>query len=253
MISVKNVHFAYDGKPVLLGVDLEVKRGEIAALLGPNGSGKTTLLRCIFRILKPKTGCTYIEGKDLGELSRREIAKLLAGVPQNHTATFPYRVIDFVVMGRTPYLDIFSAPSTKDYREAWNILRELGIGHLAERPYTQLSGGERQLALIGRALMQGVNILLLDEPTKHLDVRNKVRVLTILRKLSSEKGLTVLMTLHDPNEAIMFADKVALIRDGKIIGFKPSRMIDESDLKDIYGIPFKAVGEGSFRVFIPAV
>jgi len=165
----------------------------------------------------------------------------LSDVPQEHVPTFPYRLIDIVVMGKTPSLDIFSSPSKKDYEDAKRILEDLGIANLAEKPYTQLGDGERQLALIARALMQKPKALLLDEPTKYLDVRNKVKVLTMVRRLAYEKKLTIFMTLHDPNDAIIFSDRIVLIDNGEIKKSLPSEKITEDDLRKVYGIPFKVI------------
>ncbi len=254
LIVVKDVHFAYDdSKFVLRGVNLEVKLGEVVTLLGPNGSGKTTLLRCIYKVLKPRIGCIYIDGKNILDLTSREIAKVISGVPQEHETTFPYRVIDVVVMGKTPFLDLFSAPSIKDYKVAKNILEKLGKAELAERPYTQISGGERQLVLIARALMQNPRVMLLDEPTKHLDIVNKMKVLSIIKKLAVEKRLAVLMTLHDPNEAIMFSDKIVLVKEGKVICSISSEELTAESLEKVYGMPFRLVKDGNVKTILPVL
>lgn len=255
MIVIKNLSFSYNGhNKVLKNINLEIKPGKILALLGPNGSGKTTLLKCIFGSLKPTNGSIYIDGKESNLLSPQELARCVGGVPQEHHPAFPYRVIDVVVMGRTPYLDLFSAPSSLDYKKAEKVLKELGIFHLAYKPYTQLSGGERKIVLIARALVQDPKVLLLDEPTAHLDVKNKIKILTLIRELTKKRRtLAVIRTLHDPNEALLFSDEIALLEKGSIVYLGPSNEIDEKLLEKVYGIPFKIIEDNGTKIVRPIV
>lgn len=218
MIEVKGLCFSYeDSKQVLKDIDLSLKDGEVVSLLGPNGSGKTTLLRCINGLLKPMSGKVFINGLDIGGLKRNEIARQIAYVPQEHKTTFPYRVLDVVLLGRTPYIGLFASPKTNDIDTAYEVLNSIGIRHLADRLYTHISGGERKLVLIARALCSGANTLILDEPTSNLDLSHQRDVIRIIKSISNSKGQTVLMTIHDLNLAMMVSDRVVLMKDGCVV------------------------------------
>ncbi|RLF19745.1 MAG: ABC transporter ATP-binding protein, partial [Thermoprotei archaeon] len=238
-VVLKDVYFSYEDGFELRGISLKVHAGEVCAILGPNGSGKTTLLRCIYKLLRPFKGCIYVDGRDVLSLKTRELARLVGGVPQEHHPVFPYRAIDMVVMGRTPYLSLFSAPSHKDYEDAYELMKRLGIAHLAERPYTQLSGGERKLVLIARALMQNPRVLLLDEPTSHLDIKNKILVLRAVRRLCKDRKVAVLMTTHDPNEAMAYSDKIVLMNKGEVVFIGGPEDLSSELLSKVYDVPLK--------------
>ncbi len=242
VLKVENLSFGYGKRLVLQGVELELNKGEILVLLGPNGSGKTTLLKCINRILKPMNGVVFIEGKNYLEMNEKEIARAIGYVPQDHKPPFPYRVLDFVLLGRTPYLGIFSSPGEEDRMIALESLRAVGIEHFADRAYTELSGGERQLVLLARALATNSKILLLDEPTAHLDFRNTHRVLSIIRKIVKERSLSAVMTLHDPNLACRYADRIALVGNRRLLRIgTPSEIITEELLREVYGIDVRVL------------
>ena len=249
MIKIENLHFTYNGSFVLYDINLEIEPGEVVTLLGPNGSGKTTLLKCISNIFKPDKGCIYLDGRKLHEISQSELARIIGGVPQGHNPTFPYKVIDIVVMGKTPYLNIFSSPSQEDYENAKEILDDLGILWLAERPYTQVSGGERQLVFISRAIMQNPKVLLLDEPVTHLDIKNRAKVLNTVKRIAMEKKLTVLMTLHEPNDAIVYSDKIAFIKKGQIVNYgHTNTVVNEKNLQELYDMSFNILTQNNARV-----
>jgi len=246
VLIVNNLTFSYGPLPALKDVSLTISGGELTAILGPNGSGKTTLLKCLCALLKPKIGCVYINGQDLSKLEPRRIAQSVGYVPQVHAPSFPYRVIDVVVSGRTPHLSALSTPSKRDYEIAYQALERVGCRELAERPYTQLSGGELRLVLIARALAQQPKILLLDEPTSHLDFRNKAVVLHIIRDLVEKEGLSVLMSEHDPNLALMFSDKVVLMKKGRVIAYgNPREVINEKTMKELYDIDVNILSYGN--------
>lgn len=184
MISVNNISFSYDTVgDTIKNISFTLNKGELIALLGPNGSGKSTILKCLNGTLKPKTGEIYIENYNIKDLSYKEIAKLISVVPQEHSAVFSYLVIDIVAMGITPYLSFGRMPTKKDYKEAYTKLEFFNIQHLAEKNYNQLSGGEKQLVLIARALMQDTDYLIMDEPTSHLDFKNQHLLMKELKKI----------------------------------------------------------------------
>ncbi len=253
MISIENLHFTYDIQNAfgLYDINLEFKAGEIVALLGPNGSGKTTLLKCLYGALKPHAGVIYLNGKNLLEFKSSELARHVGGVPQSHIPSFPFKSIDVVVMGRTPHTSIFSSPSERDYEKAREFFEELGIAELTERPYTHISGGERQLVFVARALMQEPKVLLLDEPTAHLDIKNRVKVLRAVKRIAGKGEITVVMSLHDPNEAMLFSNKILLLKNGKVQAYGPPReVISEEVLRNLYGEDFNIFTAGNRKIVV---
>jgi len=251
-LEIKNLSFKYDGFE--LKADLEVDEGEILTLLGPNGSGKTTLLKCIYGLLKPRERCVYLDGKDIHSLPLKQRAKLVGYVPQTHNPSFPYTVLEFVVMGKASQFGVFEQPSRKDYEEAREILKLVGIENLANRPYTNVSGGQLQLAMIARALIQNPKVLLLDEPTAHLDFGNQIKVLTTIRKIVTSKNLIAILTLHDPNLAVTFSDRIAIVNNGKILAVGDKNIVDGKLLASIYGVDVEVLTtENNLKFILPKV
>lgn len=181
-------------------------------MLGPNGCGKTTLLRVIGKLIAPTTGQVRVMGRDVGRTSQAELSKIVASVAQVHGTTFPFSVLEVLLTGRMPYVSVFASPDKDDVRFCQEVLDWFGIRHLERKSISLLSGGERQLVMIARALAQEPRLLLVDEPTTYLDLRNKVTVLDTIRRLARAQDLTVLMTIHDPNEAFAYADQAVLLR-----------------------------------------
>lgn len=216
LLRVRDVGFGYDERPVFTGVSFDVPAGGLLCLLGPNGSGKSTLFRCIAGALRPTGGQISIDGHAVSALSPAALGRLLGIVFQEHVAPFPFAVLDVVTMGRAPHLGFFSAPSKSDVDLAWETLVTVGIDHLAVRPYTSISGGERQLVLIARALCQQPRLLLLDEPTSHLDFRNAVLVLRTVRGLA-QRGMAVVLTTHTPDHPLWLGSQVGLLGEGGLI------------------------------------
>jgi len=251
VLEVRGLSFSY-GDFGVEGVSLRVGEGEVVTLLGPNGSGKTTILKAIYGLLKPVERCVYIDGRDLHGLSFRERARLVGYVPQSHSPPFPYRVVDVVVTGVASQLSPWESPGREHYERALEKLRLLGLEHLKDRPYTQLSGGQMQLVLIARALVQEPRVLLLDEPTAHLDFRNQATVLGIVRRLTREEGISALITLHDPNLASLYSDRIALVNEGRIkaVG-KPEEVLGEETLSEVYGIPVCVLEFDGMRLVLP--
>lgn len=254
MIRVDDVSFRHPhaGDDVVKKASFSVDNGRIAVLLGPNGSGKTTLFKCIAGLWKPYGGAILLDGTDTERLTFRERALLLAMVPQDHTPPFPYTALEAVLMGRAPHVGMYASPSAADVDKARAALETVGVGRLADRPYTRVSGGERQLILIARALAQESPILLLDEPTSHLDFRNQHAVLSMVRKVAGDKGLTVLMTLHDPNLAAHFAHQVVLLKEGSVIADGNTEdVLTAGRLEHLYGVGIGVMKDAERRVFYP--
>ena len=236
--EVSNLTFKYPGGDhiVLDGASLSLRKGEILCILGPNGAGKTTLLNCMAGLLKPQSGTVMLCGKNLSELSEKEIARIVAFVPQLHTPTFDYRVVDFVLMGRAPRTGVFGRPSAEEENMCRKVLAEMGIEHLAEKSYLDISGGERQQLLIARAIVQEPEVVLFDEPTAHLDYGNQHRVLEMIRKMAGD-GYSVVITTHNPDHALLLGDKSAIVgRDGSVIQGETSEIVTEENLKSVYGM-----------------
>ncbi|MDI6890148.1 MAG: ABC transporter ATP-binding protein [Thermodesulfovibrionales bacterium] len=256
MLEVKGLHFRHPSteEEIIKGIEFKVDTGEITTLLGPNGSGKTTVFKCITGLWKSQKGEILFKNKNISNLSCEKRAKMLAIVPQEHEPPFPYSVLDVVLMGRASRVSIFSSPSREDYSRAEEAVETVGIAHLKERAYTKISGGERQLVLIARALAQEAPILLLDEPTTHLDFRNQILVLNKVRELARQKGLTVLMTLHDPNLAMLFSDKAVIINNGLLVSNgAPQTVITEDNLKKVYGIDVVIINWNGTNVICPRI
>lgn len=256
MLEVKKIYFRHQHTKVdvLKGVEFNVKGGEITTIVGPNGSGKTTVFKCIAGLWKPQRGEILFGNKNISTLPYEKRAKMLAIVPQEHEPSFAYSVLDVVLMGRTPYVSVFSSPSKYDYLKAEEVIETVGIAHLKEKAYTKISGGEKQLVLIARALAQESPILLLDEPTSHLDFRNQVIVLNKVRELVRQRGLTVLMTLHDPNLAMLFSEKVVMLNDGYVVSNgSPQEVITEDNLKSVYKIDVSVINWNGTKIIHPRI
>jgi iron complex transport system ATP-binding protein len=231
----------------LVGRDLDVvlATGEVLALLGPNGSGKTTLLKTLLGLLVPKAGEVRLDDRRLGSYDSRERARLVAYVPQSHQATFAFTVETIVLMGRTAHGNLFSRPTVSDRAVAARSLERFGIAHLRDRPYTMISGGERQLALLARALAQEPRFIVLDEPTASLDFGNQGKVMREIRSLAAS-GHGVLFTTHDPNHALRAADRAYLLRDGSRIADGPvSSVLTCEQLTALYGATVEQVTDAS--------
>jgi iron complex transport system ATP-binding protein len=235
-LDVEALAFGYPGRPIGRDVSFTLRGGEVLAILGPNGGGKTTLFRTVLRLLEPQGGRITVDGEPIERWSRGRLARVFGYVPQAQLGLFPFTIREMVLMGRTAHLGPFVAPSSRDRAVADDALHALGLGSLAERPYTQVSGGERQLTLIARALAQEPAILVMDEPTASLDFGNQVRVLAQTRALAA-RGIGIILSTHDPDQAFLCADRVALLRAGTVtrVG-PPEEIVTPASLYETYGV-----------------
>ena len=257
MIQVRGLSLSHKGMttPVLRDIDFQVERGQVMTVLGPNGSGKTTLFQCLTGLSQSDRGEVLLDGALIRTMPRIAVAKRISVVPQDHEPPFAYSVAD-VVSSRAepPTLDCFSSPSKKDRQVALEAMVTMGIESLAARPYTQISGGERQMVLIARCLTQEAPVMLLDEPTSHLDFRNQVVVLSMVKSIVGEKGLTVMMNLHDPNLALLFSDRVLLLNGGGIVTQgRPREVITKENLKAVYGLDVEFLSGNGVEMVCPKI
>ncbi len=242
LVAVRDASFSYGSKKIFDHISFSMKKGEIFCLIGPNGCGKTTLLDCLLGFHRFQSGNLKVMGEDTSRLRAGRTARSMAYVPQTHERTFPYTVQEIVTMGRTAYLGLFESPSRKDRRMAEEALERIGIRHLSNRPYTQLSGGEMQLVMIARALVQQTPVMIMDEPTAHLDFRYELVILEVITELVKKNHLSIIMATHFPNHAFYFENNniktsVALLHEGGFLAMgTPELVLNEDRLRKLYGI-----------------
>jgi iron complex transport system ATP-binding protein len=238
ILEVHKAGFAYPDSSgtVFNDISLSVDAGEVLCILGPNGVGKTSLLKCLSGLLPLTEGKICCKGGNILGLSRTQIARTIAHVPQLHNPVFAYSVYDTVLMGRTPYLGFFSPPRQGDREITEMAIDSLGIAHLAEKAYSELSGGERQLVLFARVLAQQPELIILDEPTSHLDYGNQLKILSLIRNLARSRT-AIVMTSHNPDHAFMVADRVGIMFNGAIAAVgAPEDVITVEILQEMYGV-----------------
>lgn len=251
-LAAERLAFGYRGHPVGSGVDLAIASGEIVCLLGPNGCGKTTLFKTLLGLLPAQGGRVLLDGVPIRRMARADIARRVAYVPQAHDAVFPFTVHDMVLMGRTAHRRMFAVPGDADRRRAGEALAQLGIADLAARDYTRISGGQRQLVLVARALAQDASMVIMDEPTASLDFGNQAQVLERVVQLA-DSGLGIIISTHDPDHAFAFASRVLVLHEGAVIADGPPVDILTSErLELIYGVGVEIERlENGRRVCVP--
>jgi iron complex transport system ATP-binding protein len=236
MLEVRGLSFAYGAQPVLISVDFVAHPGDLIALLGPNGAGKSTLMHCILKLEKTYGGTIFVEGRDIKIIKPKDMAQMVAYIPQSSSQVFDYSVLELVLMGGASRLGLFATPGKKENTEAQDVLDSLSIGHLAHRGCGEISGGEYQLALLARALFQKARILLMDEPTSSLDYGNQYYVMERISNLA-QRDFIVLFSEHNPNQALRFANRTLILEDG-ILRYdgKPQEVMTAATLSALYGI-----------------
>jgi iron complex transport system ATP-binding protein len=252
-MQARALGYGYPGREVGHGLDLSVSAGEVLCVLGPNGGGKTTLFRTLLGLLPPLSGAVLLEGQAIESMPRGEVARRVGYVPQGHAAPFAFSVREAVLMGRTAHISLFAAPGAADREAADRAIAMLGIEGLADRLVNELSGGERQLAMIARALAQGARALVLDEPTASLDFGNQVRVLRQIARLAAE-GYAVVFSTHDPGQAFLAATRVLLLAQGGALREgTPDEVITAENLRAVYGVDVRVANVDGARACLPVL
>jgi len=252
-MQARALGYGYPGRAVGRGLDLSVSAGEVLCVLGPNGGGKTTLFRTLLGLLPPQSGAVLLEDQAIESMPRGEVARRVGYVPQGHAAQFAFSVREAVLMGRTAHISLFAAPGAADRDAADRAIAMLGIGSLADRVVNELSGGERQLAMIARALAQGARALVLDEPTASLDFGNQVRVLRQIARLAAE-GYAVVFSTHDPGQAFLAATRVLLLAQGGALREgTPDEVITAENLRAVYGVDVRVANVDGARACLPVL
>jgi iron complex transport system ATP-binding protein len=254
MLDVRALAFGFPGRTIGRDVSFTLGHGEAMCVLGPNGGGKTTLFRTVLGLLAKHAGEISIDGKSIETLSRNEIARRIGYVPQGHAGYFAYSVKEMVLMGRTAHLGAFATPGKRDHEVADRSLEALGIAHLAAKPVTEVSGGERQLAIVARALTQEPRLLVMDEPTASLDFGNQVKVLEKIHSLSAS-GIAIVFSSHDPDHAFLGAQKALLLGEGRALEQgRPADVLRPDSLQRLYGVAVQVVRmEGGRHACLPAL
>ena len=252
-IEVQNLSFSYGDRPVLHDISFRVEKGEFLSILGPNGVGKSTLFRCVLGLLSGYTGQVLVDGADSRSFTVREAARHIAYIPQSSHPIFNYSVFDIVLMGRTSGLSTFRSPKKQDTELCRWALEKVGIPHLSDRCFHRLSGGEQQLVLIARALVQKAPILMLDEPTASLDFGNQLLVLEQCRNLARE-GYTVIQTTHNPEQSYQYSDRILTLQHGRVLAEgTPKEVLTEKTIRALYGVEVDVVSlrDDRARICLP--
>lgn len=250
-LQIANLSYEYQGSPILKDISFEAESGDFICVIGPNGAGKSTLFRCILNFLPDYGGSIRLDGRDLKEISPRELSSCIAYIPQIHRPTFGYSVLDTVLMGMAGRIAVFSQPGPSEIHEAEQALEKMGVLDLKERDFARLSGGEQQLVLIARAIAQKAQILIMDEPTSALDYGNQYRVLGQIRELA-EQGYLVMLSTHHPQHALQFSTRVlALNKRGPALQGAPEQILTPGLIRELYDIEAEFIRTPNGTVIMP--
>jgi iron complex transport system ATP-binding protein len=240
-LQVENLVGGYGKNEILHGISFAIDKGDVLCILGPNGCGKSTLLKLLLRFMPKKSGNIFIQGQNTENMNRKTMAQCFSYIPQSDRMLFPYTILEMVTMGRSCHIGKWNTPSKNDMDLAYNALEKLRIPHMADKLYTMISGGERQLVLIARALCQDTKILIMDEPTASLDFSNQQLIMEAIEATVKE-GKSVVLTTHSPSQPFTIASKVLLLSKGHTVGFgKPLDVLTNESLEMVYKIPMDIV------------
>lgn len=249
-LKIENIGFGYASTPIIEEIFLEIALSQVVTICGPNGVGKSTLMRCINRILKPSKGTIFLDGRQMSRMSQIEIARKIGYVSQSSSNAFPVSVFDMVLTGRRPHIGWRSSEADTD--KVVEILRLMGMEDLALRDFNELSGGQQQKIIISRALAQEPDILLLDEPTSNLDIRHQLEVMEIIRNLAMEKGISVVIAVHDLNLAARYADRVVMMKNGRVFcKGDPESVLTPENIMSVYGVESAVKREDGKPYIVP--
>lgn len=249
ILRVAGLRFRYNSSPVLEGIDFELGAGELCTILGNNGAGKSTLLRCLARVLRAREGVVHLDGHDTAKLDRRDLARRLGYVPQRESASPRLTVFDAVLQGRKPHLGWAARP--RDLQVVEEVLGALALERFSLRYLDELSGGELQKVVIARALAQEPQVLLLDEPTSNLDLKNQLEVMTLVRRMTRDKGMAVLVAIHDINLALRFSDRYLLLHEGIIFASGGEEALTQSNIEETYGVKVRLLRDEGRTLVVP--
>ena len=253
-MNVKELRFSYGGHEVLKGVSFDANYGEFLSVLGPNGVGKSTLFRCILGLMKPSAGSVLINNEDIHAISAGELSRRMAYIPQSHHPLFNFSVMDMVLMGTTSQMNCCASPGKAQEKLALEAIERMGIMHLKDRGCANISGGERQLVLIARAIAQQAKILVMDEPSANLDFGNKIRVMQTVKGLTQD-GYTIIQSTHDPDQAYFYSDKILALYGGKVLAWgTPQETICNGVISTLYNVDVDvcSMHGDNVRVCVPA-
>ncbi len=247
-LDIGGLKFSYNSTPVLEDVNFKLGEGETLSIIGPNASGKTTLLKCINRVLEPQKGTILIDGEELDDLGKEDIARKIGHVPQAGEEGFPTTVFDTILMGRKPHGGW--KPGEEDLEGASEVIEKLGLRHIAMRNIGEISGGQRQKVLIARALAQEPEVLLLDEPTSSLDLRHQLEVLDLVKE-ETDDGISVVMAMHDLNLTLRYSEKIVMLNGGRIFAAGGEEVLTPENIESVYGVKVDITQESGRPMIIP--
>ncbi|UTD05624.1 ABC transporter ATP-binding protein [Treponema denticola] len=238
VLDISSLSFNFGSKNILADIDLSIKDNGIVGIIGPNGSGKSTLLKCIYRVLKPKTGTIFIDGKNINDYQFKETAKKMAVVAQHNDTHFDFNVLEMVLIGRSPHKKFMERDSAEDIELAYKALEQVNMKDFSDRNFSSLSGGEKQRIILARALVQNTDCLILDEPTNHLDIKHQLHFMSLAKDLK----ITVISAIHDLNIAAMYCNKIYALKEGQIIAAgSVNEVITEEVIKTLYDVEAKII------------
>lgn len=246
-LRAEHIKVSYDTSEILKDVSVRTRNNEFVGIIGPNGSGKSTLLKCIYRVLRPKEGCVWLDKEKLYDMSVRSSAKKMAVVTQHNYYNFEFTVLEVVLMGRSPHKKALERDNARDYEIVMNALKRVGMDTFANRNFSTLSGGEQQRVILARALAQDTSCLILDEPTNHLDITHQLQLMEIVKSLD----ITVLAAIHDLNIAVAYCDYLYVLKNGQVVGKgKPKELLTPEFLYEVYSVKTEIVKDKNERMHI---